>query len=392
MPWKELSVVSEREIFVQRLNAGEKMVDLCREYGVSRKTGYKFLKRFNDYGKSGLSDQSRRPESFARSIAPCIKQRILEIKSEFPTWGAAKIRERLRRLDSGLYVPARSTIHEFLFQCELVKRRRVRRKNWSVRNQAHVETNAPNQLWCADFKGQYRLKTEQLCYPLTITDHFSRYLIECEALENCRENASTLVFERIFKEFGLPDGIRTDNGSPFGSQGLFGLSKLNVWWLKLGIKLCKIQPGKPQQNGRHERMHLTLKRDALRTKATSFLNQQERFEDFKTIYNDQRPHESLQMRTPSELYQTSTKQYPDRIPEHEYKGFTHQAVITNCGYVNIHRGEKFFVSKVLGNETVGLKKECDQIWAVYFMNYRLGTYDRDEETFYPSETLEYEKL
>jgi transposase InsO family protein len=264
MPWKESSVMEERLRFVARLIDGEAMTDVCRDFGISRKTGYKIFDRYKEHGLEALTDRSRRPVRYANQLPQQIESLIVNFKRNKPHWGARKIRELLvRHLAGDIRVPAKSTIHAVLDRHGLVKR--AGRK----RNHAHgtplSDATAPNALWCADYKGEFKLGNGAWCYPLTVTDHASRFVLLCEALQSVREELAFTAFERLFAERGLPIGIRSDNGVPFASpNALFNLSKLSVWWLRLGIAIERIKPGKPQQNGRHERMHRTLKQETTR--------------------------------------------------------------------------------------------------------------------------------
>lgn len=329
MPWKESSVMDERMRFVIRLTDGESMASLCREFGISRKTGYKILERYEECGLEGLSDRSRRPYRYANQLPPQVEAAIVAAKREKPNWGARKIRERLlRRLPHEIKVPACSTIHAVLDRNGLVSR--------SVRSRTRAQGTAlspglsPNDLWCTDYKGEFQLGNKQYCYPLTVTDHASRYLLLCEALESNREQLAFAAFERLFLERGLPLSIRSDNGVPFASpNGLFNLSKLSVWWLRLGIGIERIKPGKPQQNGRHERMHLTLKKEATRPAGSNIFQQQAKFDAFIDEFNNERPHEALEMKYPSEVYLQSSRQY-NGIPEPDYPLHDMTVNVTNC--------------------------------------------------------------
>ena len=257
MPWKECNRMDERLRFVARLLDGEKMAPLCREFGISRKTGYKIYNRYKDYGLKGLEDRARSPYRHPNKLPFQVEKAILRIKRDHLTWGAPKIREKLIKEYPVIRPPAISTIHAVLDRHGLVKRHKRRR--YKAQGTELNDARSPNALWCADYKGQFRLGNRQYCYPLTITDYRSRYLLACEGLESIKEAGAFPVFEHVFKEFGLPAAIRTDNGVPFSSpHSLFGLSRLSVWWLRLGIAIERIKPGHPQRNGRHERMHLTL--------------------------------------------------------------------------------------------------------------------------------------
>ena len=306
MPWRECSVVDERMRFVARRLAGESMAELCREFGISRKTGYKIVDRYQECGIHGLTDRSRRPYRYANQLPFQVETYILTVKREHASWGARKIRERVRRRFAGIPIPAKSTIHAVLDRHGLVERRgRIRRR---AQGTALSLGHRPNELWCTDYKGEFLLGNHHYCYPLTITDHASRFLLACEALPSTQETYAFTVFERLFKEHGLPTNIRSDNGVPFSSaHALFHLSRLAVWWLRLGIGLERIQPGHPQQNDRHERMHLTLKKEATKPAAANFLQQQARFDSFLETFNTERPHEALNMNCPADVYHPSPR-------------------------------------------------------------------------------------
>ena len=285
--------MDERMRFVIRLKDGESMASLCREFQISRKTGYKIFERYEECGLEGLSDRTRRPFRYANQLPEPIEAAIVAAKREKPNWGARKIRERLlRRLPHAVKIPACSTIHAVLDRHGLVTR--------PVRSRTRAEGTplsqglAPNDLWCTDYKGEFMLADRHYCYPLTVSDHASRFVLLCEALESNKEEPAFPAFEHLFHEHGLPLAIRSDNGVPFASpNGLFNLSKLSVWWLRLGIRIERIQPGHPQQNGRHERMHLTLKQETTRPAGANILQQQAKFDAFLEEFNHQRPHEAL---------------------------------------------------------------------------------------------------
>ncbi len=380
MPWKERSVVDERMKFIGRLLEGEKMAELCREFGISRKTGYKILERYQDTGVLGLTDRSRRPVRYAHQLPQQVEQFILGIKKEYPSWGAPKIRERIRRKYPHIALPAKSTIHCLLDRHGLVKRYKRRRYRAEGTSLQHV--TKPNELWCADYKGEFMLQNQQYCYPLTITDYHSRFLLSCEGLESNRQDMAFSVFERVFQEYGLPKAIRTDNGVPFASaNGLFGLSKLSVWWLRLGIEIERIKPGHPEQNGRHERMHLTLKKETTNPAAENILQQQGKFDDFIEVFNQERPHQALQMKTPAELYTASNKIYSG-LQDIEYPAHDATVIVTYCGRI-CHRGKKINLSTALAGHQVGLKEMQDKIWLVSFMDYDLGYFDEDAKKLDP---------
>jgi transposase InsO family protein len=381
MPWKESSVMDERMRFVIRLKDGESMASLCREYGISRPTGYKIFERYEECGIEGLTDRSRRPYRYANSLPPQIEAMIVASKKEKPSWGARKVRELLlRKLPHGVKVPACSTIHAILDRHGLVTRMKPSRTR--AEGTALSVGGSPNALWCTDFKGEFMLGNKQYCYPLTVTDHASRYLLLCEALESVREATAFTAYERLFKERGLPEAMRSDNGVPFASpNGLFNLSKLSVWWLRLGISIERIQPGNPQQNGRHERMHRTLKAEATRPAGANVFQQQAKFDTFLEEFNKERPHEALQMKTPAEIYKPSTRQYRG-LEEPFYPLHDKTVNVTDCGRICIYR-KKINLSTSLSGQAVGIREVDEGIWLVSFMSYDLGYIDLEEKALQP---------
>ena len=380
MPWQECHKMDERLRFVARRLDGEKMAVLCREFEISRKTGYKIFNRYKDCGVEGLTDRSRRPYRHARQLPFQIEKAIIQLKQEHPSWGAPKIRERLRRKHSDVHCPAISTVHAILDRHGLVKRRR--RRVYKPEGTTLSRPYSPNDLWCADYKGEFMLADKRYCYPLTITDFASRYLISCEALANTKALYAFTVFERAFKDFGLPAAIRTDNGAPFASaNSLFGLTRLSVWWLRLGIDIERIKPGHPQQNGRHERMHLTLKKEATRPPGMNSLQQQGRFDAFVQEFNTERPHEALAMKTPAEMYPASPRTYRG-LPELTYPLHDRDVLVTACGRICMHR-KRVNISTVLAGQRVGIKEVDDGIWIVSFMQYDLGYIDLEQKTLQP---------
>jgi putative transposase len=364
--------MDERLKFVARLLDGEKMAVLCREFDVSRKTGYKIFERYKNCGLEGLTDRSRRPYRHGMRLPFQIEKLIVQLKQDHPSWGAPKIREKIRRLHSEITLPAISTVHAVLDRNGLVTRRRKRR--FKPEGTALNPAQQPNELWCADYKGEFMLADKRYCYPLTITDFASRYLLSCDALSSTQERYAFTVFERVFKDFGLPRAIRTDNGVPFSSpNAMFGLSKLSVWWLRLGIDIERIKPGRPQQNGRHERMHLTLKKEATKPAAKNFLQQQGKFDRFIEEFNQERPHEAIGMKYPAEIYTPSLKPYKG-LSDLEYPFHDRTITVTCCGRICIGR-RKINLSTVFAGQNVGIKEVSDNIWLVSFMKYDLGFFD-----------------
>ncbi len=380
MPWKECNRMDERLRFVARLLDGEKMAVMCREFGISRKTGYKLFNRYQDEGIRGLEDRSRSPYRHPNRLPFQVEKAILRIKQQHRTWGAPKIREKLIKEYPMIRPPASSTIHVVLDRHGLVERRKRRRHK--AQGTTLNEAQSPNVLWCADFKGEFRLGNRKYCYPLTITDQRSRYLLACDALESTKGSGAFPVFERTFGEFGLPAAIRSDNGAPFSSpHALFGLSRLSVWWLRLGIAIERIKPGHPQQNGRHERMHLTLKKEATKPPRFNFLQQQETFDNFIGVYNNDRPHQSLDGMYPGEVYTPSARKYHHpEVPEYPFHD--RAILVTQCGRICTGR-RKISLSTVFAGQYVGIREVADSIWLVSFMHYDLGFFDQEENRVEP---------
>ena len=379
MPWRECSVMDERVRFVGRILDGEAMSVVCREFGISRKTGYKIVNRYKQEGVDALTDRSRRPVRYANQLPEQIERTIVRCKKDKPHWGARKIRELLvRRLAGDVRIPSTSTVHAVLDRHGLVSRARQRRR-FRAEGTPLSSALAPNDLWCTDFKGEFRLGNGQYCYPLTVTDQASRYLLACEALESTKEAPVIEAFVQLFRERGLPTAIRSDNGLPFASpNGLYNLSKLSVWWLRLGIALERIKPGNPQQNGRHERMHRTLKQETTRPAGMNSLQQQARFDAFVSEFNDERPHEALAMKCPSDVYMPASRPY-EGLPEVGYPFHDKDILVTACGRICMHR-KKVNISTVMAGQRLGIKEVDDGIWLVSFMHYDLGYIDLEQRT------------
>lgn len=364
--------MDERLRFVARLLEGEKMAPLCAEFGISRKTGYKIYDRYKASGTEAFTDRSRRPYRQANQLPMPVEATIIRLKREYPGWGAPKIREKLRQQIVMPHLPAISTVHAVLDRHGLVQRRRRRRSSPAATPLS--QPAGANALWCADYKGEFMLGSRRYCYPLTITDFATRYLLACEALPSTRAPLAFTVFEQTFKEFGLPEAMRTDNGLPFAAPtALYRLSKLAVWWLRLGIRIERIEPGKPQQNGRHERMHLTLKREATKPAAANFLQQQARFDAFVTRYNEERPHAALDMQTPASRYATSPRVYRG-LTDLAYPFHDATITVTHCGRI-CFRGRKVNLSHALAGQNVGIVQVGERVWLVSFMEYDLGYFD-----------------
>lgn len=385
MPWKESCLMDERVNFVARLRDGETMSELCRELGISRKTGYKFLHRFESEGPCGLLNRSSRPHYLAKLTDKKIVSLVVRAKEKRPTWGAAKLRVLLKRDHPELIFPSKNTIHNILDSKGLVKRRKKRiRKHMS--GTVLYESEQPNDLWCADYKGQFRLGNRQYCYPLTISDHKSRYLIACDSHDGTKGKDAFVTFKESFEEHGLPTAIRTDNGPPFASsQALHNLTKLSVWWMSLGIRIERIDPGCPQQNGRHERIHLTMKLDnIIKYPSQTLMKQQDAFDIFRADYNDKRPHESLGMECPTAHYKSSAKKYCSLPEAPSYPKSDRIHRVTKCGAI-FTRQYRFFLTAALGYHFIGMYEQEDDIWSIKYMDLELGYFDKHEGTFHRSD-------
>lgn len=383
MPWKETCVMDERTKFIGRLLSGEKMAPLCREFGISRVTGYNLWNRYHEFGSVALFDRSRSPHKHPNQTPFEIEQLIVRFKKDKPHWGAPKIRELISKRYPEIKLPAISTVHEILDRHDLVKKRRKRNPYHATATYLSNPKEA-NDLWCVDFKGEFKLGSKAYCYPLTISDFATRFLINCEALSSTQEVTAFRVFEETFKEYGLPGAIRSDHGIPFASgNSAWGLTRLSVWWIRLGIKLERIEPGCPEQNGRHERMHRTLKLEAAQPPAFNFLQQQEKFYHFMHDYNFERPHQALQMKCPGELYQKSSVPYTG-LPDITYPGHDRTLLVTHCGRICMNN-LKIHISCALANQPVGIRQVEDRIWEVSFKEYDLGYFDESSGKFAPKE-------
>jgi len=374
MPWRSLSIMDERAQFVfEAAHTQFSFAELCRRNGISRPTGYKWLRRHQHDGLSGFVDRSHRPHSCPHAVPPQIVERILELRRH-RRWGAPKL-QRLVADEFGS-APAVSSIHRILVRHGLVQKRKPRRQLGKA-PASPLQADRPNALWTVDFKGQFKTRDGQLCYPLTVQDAYSRFLLDCRALSAPATEPTIHCFRRIFRTYGMPERIRTDNGQPFASPVSLGrISTLSVWWIQIGIIPELIQPGKPQQNGRHERMHRTLKREATRPARASLPAQQRAFNEFRTVFNQQRPHQALDQRTPASLYEPSPIVFVEPPPPITYPEHFEVRYVSQHG--NIRWKSRFiWVSRVLANLDVGLERVSDAFWAVYYGPRRLGWLDED---------------
>jgi putative transposase len=380
VPWRETCPVEQRFQFVMECKKGEEtMASLCRAFGISRQTGYKWLNRYEQYGPEGgdpehLKDKSRRPRSHPNEAGSAVVEVLVRARKKHPTWGPRTLKVWLeKQLESGVKLPAPSTIGEVLKRHGLTRRRK-RRRHTPPYTKPFAACTAPNQLWCVDFKGWFRTKDAIKCYPLTITDAFSRVIIRCEGVLDPDGKEVREIFESAFKEFGLPDAIRSDNGPPFASTGVGGLTELSIWWIHLGILHERITPGKPQQNGRHERMHLTLKQDTASPPERTIDVQQRVFDRWRRLFNDERPHQALDMKTPSSLYVPSARLYSDRLTVLEPNWDAEQSLVDKTGHARWGRG-KIFIGTALKHELVDFRPAGRRQWEISFGPVVLGLFD-----------------
>jgi transposase InsO family protein len=351
------------------------MTDLCREYGVSRKTGHKLWSRYKELGLSGLEDQSRSPRRSPHRTSGEMVEAILAMRKKYPTWGPKKLKAMLEG-ELGLTLPVASTIGTVLRKHGLVTQQGQRRRH-IARPTKLQQVDAANQVWCADYKGQFRLGDGSYCYPLTITDQFSRYLLACEGMGAISEGQAREVFQDVLREHGLPSAIRTDNGTPFATTGLAGLSRLNVFWMLLGIKHERGRPAHPEDNGRHERMHRTLKLETTRPARPNLLQQQEHFDAFREVFNTKRPHEALEMRRPAELYAASLRPYPAALPEPSYPMHDDTLYVSPRGFLRVPGRGSVYLSAALAGQPVGIREDNDGRWLVSFLDLALGHVEKN---------------
>jgi len=386
MPWKETDVWDERSEFIHEWKSGDrKMAELCRIYGVSRKTGYKWVERYEAKGLEGLRDLSRAPQCHPNEIAEEVEEEILALREKHSRWGARKIRAWLEQAHPRIGTPAASTIGSILKRNGLTVSRKPRGLARPA-SEPLAHADGPNRVWCADFKGWFRTGDGKRIDPLTITDAYSRYLLKCQAVASADALHSKPIFEAAFREYGLPERIRTDNGAPFGSNGDSGLTRLSVWWIKLGIWPERIEPGKPEQNGRHERMHRTLKEATAAPPAANRRRQQESFDEFQREYNDQRPHEALGQVPPVHWYRHSACGYPERMIEPEYPGEWEKRRVARGGQFRWRSG-LVFAGHALEGEVVGLEPIEDECWWVWFSFYGVGVLDRSGKIWRPDKWI-----
>lgn len=380
MPWNRSSPMSEREHFVREWMRNEvSKAALCRSYGISRQCGYKWFERFAE--GEGLEEQSRAPVRRPQTISKELERLIIEAKLEKPHWGPKKLVVFLQKRHPTIKMPAASTAGEVLKRHQLVKPagRRQRNMKWTTAT-ALSQPWGPNAVWCLDFKGQFPTKDGVLCFPLTATDAFSRYLLVCKALTGVHTVPAQRALEAAFREYGLPYIVRSDNGVPFASpHGDLGLSQFSVWLIQLGIRVERIRPGKPQENGQHERMHRTLGQETARPPKDCLRRQQLAFNRFRTEFNDERPHEGIDMKVPASMYEPSPRPFPKRLPKPEYPSWNRVRRVSSNGTVGWDGG-LIYLSRALVGHDVAFEPIDGQTWKVRFHTVDIATFDERQRS------------
>lgn len=377
MPWKVSSVMEEKLRFILEYEAGEEsMTELCQRYDISRETGYLTLRRYRLAGLSGLLPHSHAAHRHGNQMPEQIEEKVLELRQAHMRWGPRKLKRILERDEPGRDWPAVSTIGALLKREGLVVARKKRLRT-APYTQPLAHAQECNRVWCADFKGWFRTADRERIDPLTISDAYSRYLLRCQAVEKTNTERVQAIFEAAFREYGMPEAIRTDNGAPFASRAIAGLSRLSVWWIKLGIVPERIAAGHPEQNGRHERMHRTLKQEAAQPPEANRREQQKALDHFRQEYNEVRPHEALGMQTPTAIYQPSARKFPSRVPEPEYPATMLVRSVRPHGHFR-WKHHDVFLSEVLWGENVGLLQEDDRWFTIYFAQYPIARFDKQK--------------
>lgn len=382
MPWNQTCPMDERTRFIETyLTRKYNMSELCARFNISRKTGYKWLDRFREGGRSALADLSRAPRSCPHRTPAEIEELIVKTRKDHPKWGAPMIIDYLTPKHPDLSLPAYSTAHDILRRNKLIAGKARRRRSTQAKKIPLV-TSAPNQIWGLDYKGQFRLGNAQYCYPLTLSDQYSRYVLTVRSHKSISGTATMRDLEAVFHEYGLPDAIRTDNGVPFATHGMLGLSKLGVWFIKLSIAHQRIQPGKPWQNGRHERMHKTLKAHTTRPPEFDHVAQQHRFDDFVEEFNHVRPHQAIGRVPPDAVHHPSRRPMPARLSQPEYPGHFEVRRISSSGDFKF-KSRKLNLSLALAHEYIGLEEIDDSVWSIFYYETLLARLDERTHTITP---------
>jgi putative transposase len=375
MPWMETEPMNEKVKFISAYldNHEDTFQALCERFNISCKTGYKYIQRYRAEGIDGLKERSRAPLCKANQTPADIEQAILEVKYRYPTWGSKKLLNWLQQESNHMQWPVRSTIDQLLKKHHLVRPRK-RKRRVARYTTPFVLCTKPNDIWSIDYKGQFALGNKEICYPLTITDNFSRYVLAIKGSRQISGKETQQALQGLFAEFGLPLAIRSDNGAPFAGTGLAGLSRLAVWLIKLGIVPERIRAGHPEENGRHERMHFTLKQETASPPEFNHKKQQHSFDYFKKIFNEQRPHEGISFNRPAWLYCSSNRSYPEKIARIEYDDNLITRGVRSNGTIK-WKGKDIFVSETLEGERIALKPYNQDEWIVYFSFIPLGIFN-----------------
>ena len=382
MPWRESSVMEEKLRFVFEYQQGQRtMTELCQHYEIARETGYVWLRRYQAMGLEGLKEKSRARQQHGNQTPEETEEMVLDVREAHMSWGPRKLKRVLERDEPGRKWPAASTIGEMLKREGLVVARRKRHKTPAY-TEPLAHADGANRVWCADFKGWFRTGDGERIDALTITDAHSRYLLRCQAVDKMDTERVQAIFEAAFREYGLPEAIRTDNGAPFASRALAGLSRLAVWWMKLGIVPERIEAGHPEQNGRHERMHRTLKQETAMPAAANRRAQQRAMDKFRAEYNQVRPHEALGMETPAAVYQVSARRFPTVLPQVEYPETMLVYTVQQKGHLRWKKHD-VFVSEVLWGERIGLLPLDQHCYTVYFAQFPIARFDNRQAYLTP---------
>jgi transposase InsO family protein len=378
MPWQERCAMDQRRLFVGEYLTGLwTMTQLCEQFGISRKTGYKWLGRYDTGGRPALADQSRRPQGHPAATSDRVVQRLLETRARFPRWSMGKVVTWLRRRYPRTAWPCRTTAYDLMQRAGVArapKRRGPPGGRPSAPGRALTDPTDANTVWTTDFKGKFLLGDATYCHPFTLRDGFSRFVLRCDGVPAESYPCTRPLFERAFAEFGLPTCIRSDNGTPFASTGLAGLSRLSVWWMQLGIRVERIAPGCPEQNGSHEQFHRVLKRDTTRPPGPTAAAQQRRFDAFRHEYNEERPHDALAGASPASLYTRSPRRLPRRLPAVDYPSYWEVRGADSSGVITFH-GQPLNVTRALANQDIGLEEIDDALWRAWFLTTPLGDFD-----------------
>lgn len=374
MPWKITEPMDQKiQLIADWQRTRYSITDLSKKYGVSRKTVYKWCYRYEEEGIDGLKDQNRAPKYSPNSTSDAVVKLLIKEKLRNRKRGPVKIYHQLKRQHPDIKLPAPSTIAHWLKKNGLVNKRKIR-KHVPPYTEPFIAAQSPNDVWSADYKGQFYTRDKRICYPLTISDNYSRYLLSCAGLPGPRYSQTRDIFKKTFREYGLPNAIRVDNGTPFAGRCVGALSRLSIWWIQLGISPERIDKGSPYQNGRHERMHRTLKLEAVSTKTSNMKEQQRLFDEFICDYNNYRPHEALNHEVPAHYYRTSTRPYVERPPAIEYDlGYTVRSVRYN-GYFRFN-GQLYYLTDLLHKQRVALKEFADSQWKIYYSFYPIDILD-----------------